>query len=1115
MAASQQHQQQQQLLLPQPQEGTDLAEVPDSTLAAAAGAQVVLALPTKHSITVSSSCSCQATQCTTSSVAGWSEVLLPATAIAPATAATASLPAATADPAAAATAPEDAPLEPLAHPAAAAAAADAADDDDILSLSPNLAAKLRKLESGLSFRMLQPELSTSLKASDSLPPDSATGASCCTTPAFKSGSFVLNASDSGSATGPVSRRSTPFGVLPLSLSRLSPSGLARALNPSGDQTLQTPADQTTALPATIPEHSSVSDGSNAVSTSAAVAAAFAADAAAVQDLVEAAAAAPPAPKPHHSRSKSAVPLTTAPEPPTSPTLGLQDASIHTTEAASLPPTAVLAEVPPTTPGGGSSSSSPAQLPAGRVTRTLSVSSSPFAQVDLQQAVTASLLAQQQPKAVPLHSTPADLAADSAAAAAAASRHAGSTPTSGFGAGSSTYRNLAALQQAYQQQQQQQQQVMQVSVASAPLYTPMPGNSSSVGMRPSLTSKLSWASSVTGVTGVTAGPTAAAAAAAAAIAPEPQAQVFAVLDLTGMTTGTVGAAAAAAAAAEGAAATGTVTFRTEEGEADDSVPRVLCPSKSFSTLSQLKRGNSNSSSSGGSSSFGRVESFGVNWGGKGAKPGSRAKGIFSLGRVKSAVAVLGGLSRMQSLPARRLKSAPETSRAPDAAAGAGSRMGSGQSSSNGSSDGSLAAMEAAPALSTPISAAGSNISVKPAVAAAAAAVSGNPVRCVQTQPVTPPQQQQGNLLSPNPSRQLAGLPPLPRPPSSFSLDQAAAAAAAGSSAAEGPFALQQQAALDASILAAAGTPLANSSSSSGGTPGGSSSLLLSSTQHSSTWRLSGSISYAPMGSYQLPETRSYGASSIGQLSSSGSSHGTNGSLMSLAVTRMHSAAAASASHSCGNLPSIASGGSSGSLTSGLSNPRGSVTAGLASQQSGSMPTLSSLDSGGIPASLASSSKSSSEVARAFAEAFLAALSAGNTKWASEAAVGDLLADAAKMVGLDKQLYVGKTAIIRRLNGGMEQLVKMAQATATDSSSSSSNASPGDATAATAAGSSGSIASLAKQLPKPQLTVSCPDPKGKPSVVEAVYSFRWGIRKFTMRDEFIVRGGQVLRLRRSRG
>jgi hypothetical protein len=174
----------------------------------------------------------------------------------------------------------------------------------------------------------------------------------------------------------------------------------------------------------------------------------------------------------------------------------------------------------------------------------------------------------------------------------------------------------------------------------------------------------------------------------------------------------------------------------------------------------------------------------------------------------------------------------------------------------------------------------------------------------------------------------------------------------------------------------------------------------------------------------------------------------------------------------------------------------------------MPSLGSLDSGSIPASLTSSSKSSIEVARAFAEAFLAALSAGNTKWASEAVVGDLLADAAKMVGLDQQLYVGKTAIIRRLNGGMEQLVKMAQATATDSSS--SDASPGDATAA-----GSSIASLAKQLPKPQLTVSCPDPKGKPSVVEAVYSFRWGIRKFTMRDEFIVRGGQILRLRRSRG
>jgi hypothetical protein len=250
--------------------------------------------------------------------------------------------------------------------------------------------------------------------------------------------------------------------------------LALALNPSGDQTLPNPADQTPALPATIPEHSSVSDGSNAVSTSAAVAAAFAADAAAVHGLVEAAAAAPPAPKPNHSRSKSAVPLTTAPELPASPThhgVGLQDASVHSTETASLPPTALLAEVTPATPV--SSSSSTVQLPAGRVTRALSVSSSPFAQVDLQQAVTATLLTQQPPRTPPYDSTPADLAAasDATAAAAAAahvSRHAGSTPTSKASNSSSSYRGLAALQHV---QYQQQQQALQGPVPSAPLYTP--------------------------------------------------------------------------------------------------------------------------------------------------------------------------------------------------------------------------------------------------------------------------------------------------------------------------------------------------------------------------------------------------------------------------------------------------------------------------------------------------------------------------------------------------------------------------------------------------------------------------------------------------------------------
>jgi hypothetical protein len=142
-----------------------------------------------------------------------------------------------------------------------------------------------------------------------------------------------------------------------------------------------------------------------------------------------------------------------------------------------------------------------------------------------------------------------------------------------------------------------------------------------------------------------------------------------------------------------------------------------------------------------------------------------------------------------------------------------------------------------------------------------------------------------------------------------------------------------------------------------------------------------------------------------------------------------------------------------------------------------------------------------VANAFANAFLEALAAGNTKWGSDAAVAQLLHETAKMLGLDKQLYVGKTAIIRRLNSGMDQLVKMVAANAVDSSGSSS--------------SSNAAAELASSMPKPLLTVTCPDPKAKPSLVVAQYTFKWGMRKFTLRDEFIVKNGQIMRLRRTRG
>lgn len=46
----------------------------------------------------------------------------------------------------------------------------------------------------------------------------------------------------------------------------------------------------------------------------------------------------------------------------------------------------------------------------------------------------------------------------------------------------------------------------------------------------------------------------------------------------------------------------------------------------------------------------------------------------------------------------------------------------------------------------------------------------------------------------------------------------------------------------------------------------------------------------------------------------------------------------------------------------------------------------------------------------------ALLSGNAKWASNPALGALLHDQAVLIALDKQEFVGRTAIIRRLNQG---------------------------------------------------------------------------------------------------
>lgn len=56
------------------------------------------------------------------------------------------------------------------------------------------------------------------------------------------------------------------------------------------------------------------------------------------------------------------------------------------------------------------------------------------------------------------------------------------------------------------------------------------------------------------------------------------------------------------------------------------------------------------------------------------------------------------------------------------------------------------------------------------------------------------------------------------------------------------------------------------------------------------------------------------------------------------------------------------------------------------------------------------------ATAFGEGFLVALLAGNGRWASEASVFELFVEDARMATHDKEVFYGKTAIIRRLNGG---------------------------------------------------------------------------------------------------
>ncbi|GFH15761.1 uncharacterized protein HaLaN_12052, partial [Haematococcus lacustris] len=60
----------------------------------------------------------------------------------------------------------------------------------------------------------------------------------------------------------------------------------------------------------------------------------------------------------------------------------------------------------------------------------------------------------------------------------------------------------------------------------------------------------------------------------------------------------------------------------------------------------------------------------------------------------------------------------------------------------------------------------------------------------------------------------------------------------------------------------------------------------------------------------------------------------------------------------------------------------------------------------------------------------ALLTGDAKWGSALAVGGAFAAEAIMVTHDNQEFIGRTAIIRRLNAGMEQFLKMLGVEAVD-------------------------------------------------------------------------------------
>jgi hypothetical protein len=190
-----------------------------------------------------------------------------------------------------------------------------------------------------------------------------------------------------------------------------------------------------------------------------------------------------------------------------------------------------------------------------------------------------------------------------------------------------------------------------------------------------------------------------------------------------------------------------------------------------------------------------------------------------------------------------------------------------------------------------------------------------------------------------------------------------------------------------------------------------------------------------------------------------------------------------------------------------------------------------------------------VAERFAREFLAALERGDPKWASAPAVAGLFDGEVRLVAVDKTVHAGKMAALRRLNGGMEQFVKMIGAYidrehsrgdedkdsgdgdgdggGEEAASGTGGVSRRDSGASGVSRASGDEAEgpslrvgygaagrrLAKCLAPPTLDVSLPDPVGRPASVVVSYGFKMGIRRFSFKDQIVVKGGLIVRIKRA--